>query len=121
MQSLDEVKTEDWKVESKRMENMFSSAYCTLAVHVTYDASTGPLDRKPMSATWILRLAKGESMSLMLWMIFGKEVGQSPLSSRGWVQQERILSRRTVHFSTEKMYFECGEGVCCENFTFMKR
>lgn len=31
--------------------------------------------------------------------------------------QERVLSRRTIHFSANQTYFECGTGVYCENLT----
>jgi hypothetical protein len=32
-QSLDEKQTKDWKTESKRMEDVYASSYCTLAIH----------------------------------------------------------------------------------------
>jgi hypothetical protein len=31
----------------------------------------------------------------------------SPLSSRGWVLQERLLSPRTLHYGKEQMFWEC--------------
>jgi hypothetical protein len=34
-------------------------------------------------------------------------VGQAPLNTRGWVMQERLLSRRILHFGSDMIYWEC--------------
>ncbi|RDL31459.1 uncharacterized protein BP5553_09668 [Venustampulla echinocandica] len=38
----------------------------------------------------------------------------SPLLTRAWVFQERLLAPRTVHFHAEEMVFECNSGLSCE-------
>ncbi|KAG4439086.1 hypothetical protein IFR05_005428 [Cadophora sp. M221] len=38
----------------------------------------------------------------------------SPLLSRAWVFQERLLSVRTLHFHAEELIWECGSGISCE-------
>lgn len=38
----------------------------------------------------------------------------SPLLSRGWVFQERLLSPRTLHFHAEELIWECTSGISCE-------
>ncbi len=38
----------------------------------------------------------------------------SPLLSRGWVFQERLLSVRTLHFHREELIWECASGISCE-------
>ena len=50
---------------------------------------------------------------------FTRDVEQSILNSRGWVLQERALSRRILHFSDTQTYWECGVGVHCETLTLM--
>lgn len=50
---------------------------------------------------------------------FTRDVEESILNSRGWVLQERALSRRTLHFSDSQTYWECGIGVHCETLTLM--
>ena len=37
-----------------------------------------------------------------------------PLLSRGWVLQERIMSKRILHFGGKQLYWECNEHDCCE-------
>ena len=50
---------------------------------------------------------------------FTGDVEKSILNSRGWVFQERALSRRILHFSAAQTYWECGVGVHCETLTLM--
>ena len=38
----------------------------------------------------------------------------SPLQRRGWVFQERMLSRRVVHFMEQELWWECRESFLCE-------
>lgn len=45
---------------------------------------------------------------------FRDDVEGSVFASRGWVFQERALSRRTIHFTSTQLYWECGKGVHCE-------
>jgi hypothetical protein len=52
---------------------------------------------------------------------FEKEVAASSLSTRGWVMQEAILSCRIIHFGLSQTYFQCGQGVWCEDFARKKR
>jgi hypothetical protein len=52
---------------------------------------------------------------------FHCDVDQSELNKRGWVLQERALSRRTVYFTEKQSYWECGGGVRCETMTKMKK
>lgn len=43
-------------------------------------------------------------------------VTQAPLNRRGWVLQERVLSPRTVYFSTTQLFWECRELRASESF-----
>ncbi|KAK9791550.1 putative Heterokaryon incompatibility domain-containing protein [Seiridium cardinale] len=48
---------------------------------------------------------------------FSKEVDSGELNNRGWVFQERALSRRTIYFAEQQTYWECGQGVRCETLS----
>jgi hypothetical protein len=40
-----------------------------------------------------------------------------PLNSRGWTVQERLISRRILHFGTDQMYWECRLDFIAEDGT----
>lgn len=41
----------------------------------------------------------------------GIDVDESDLSNRGWVLQERLLSRRILHFTQNPIFREDGEEI----------
>ena len=45
---------------------------------------------------------------------FASEVNDSPLSKRSWAFQERLLSRRILHFGSSFLFFECNTSYASE-------
>lgn len=43
-------------------------------------------------------------------------VRRSPLMRRAWVHQERLLSRRVLHFGDQQLTWECTKFVACETY-----
>lgn len=111
----------DWEREAKRMEDVFASAYCTIAATSAVHSNMGFLDRNVSvyvqdTSGWRFYVCTDIDID-----DFDNDVGKAQLNTRAWVMQERILSRRTIHFSANQTYWECGEGVYCENFTILER
>jgi hypothetical protein len=73
----------DWAAESGRMAEVYASAYCTIAL--------SPAEK-----------ARGN---------FEEDVEKGDLSRRGWIFQERVLSRRILHFTGDETYWECGSAI----------
>ncbi|KAJ9602675.1 hypothetical protein H2200_012869 [Cladophialophora chaetospira] len=44
-----------------------------------------------------------------------------PLNTRGWTVQERILSKRTLHFGSEELLWECQDFVVAEDGSMLER
>lgn len=112
----------DWAAESGRMEDVFSHAYCTIAASSADSSLVGFLgDRRPRDA--IMLPTPGGAPLYLAEDIddFRTDVENSVLSSRGWVLQERALSRRTIYFTSTQVYWECGNGVVCETLSQMRK
>lgn len=112
----------DWEKESKLMEQVFSSAYFTIAASCADHRFDGFL--KPRAPRQYVTLATDEGAQFHVCDVidqFDVDVEQGELNKRGWVLQERALSRRTIHLTKTQTYWECGDGVRCETFTQAKK
>lgn len=112
----------DWDIESKKMETVFGSAYCTIAASSAKDSTEGFLS--PRSPVQCVNVPYTSDTSLYICESidnFHRDVEKGELSKRGWVLQERALSRRTIHFTKEQTYWECGRGVHCESLIKMRK
>ncbi|KAK4104408.1 hypothetical protein N658DRAFT_419247 [Parathielavia hyrcaniae] len=121
----------DFNSEAKRMEQVYSGAWCVLAVSMEgeggdgegflYDGTEagggGGSRRKRKGADYVAMRQEGALGQFYICEgvdDFGGHVLEGELSRRGWVLQERALARRTVFFTGWQMYWECGIGVRCE-------
>ncbi|KAF1830975.1 hypothetical protein BDW02DRAFT_582475 [Decorospora gaudefroyi] len=112
---------EDWKREAGHMEDVFASAYCTIAATSAVDSNAGFLTRNRGDEYVRVQDAGGNQVCICTHMDnFENNVEQAGLNKRAWVMQERVLAKRTIHFSANQTYWECGEGVHCENLMKMR-
>lgn len=115
----------DWQKESGQMRHIYKNARCNIAASGAIDSSVGLFfDRDPrlvsigsVAASW----HGSESPPIGIFHFFMRDiwshgVGRAPLSTRAWALQERFLARRTLHFGTESIFFECHELEACETF-----
>jgi hypothetical protein len=113
---------EDWNRESGRMEGVFSQAYCTIAATVAADSNAGFLERDIRTGYVYVRDTSGNEFYVSNDIDnFDEDVVKAKLNTRAWVMQEAVLARRTIQFSANQVYWECGEGVYCENFARLER
>lgn len=110
---------EDWKKEAVTMGDVYANAACTISATASQD-STGGCFRKrdsflhtdcvllysKSSCLYISPTIKEQEMSLE--DAFYKRVDLAPLSQRGWIFQEKLLSRRILHFCDGIVLFECN-------------
>ena len=117
----------DFHAEAEHMQGIFSSAYCVIAASSATNMDDGFLDNRELQTivTWSPRNSKGDkSNQFHISRVvddFDHDVGESHLSRRGWVLQERALARRTLYFTNNQAYFECGVGIRCETLSKLKR
>ncbi|KAI9878709.1 MAG: hypothetical protein M1830_010753 [Pleopsidium flavum] len=108
---------EDWQRESVQMHHVYRNALFNIAATGAEDSSVGLFfDRDPLlvtagvvSASWDGPLRRGSFHFYSGDDIWSHGVNAAPLSKRAWVVQERILSRRNLHFGAQSLFFECHE------------
>ncbi|KAF5584629.1 serine threonine kinase [Fusarium subglutinans] len=109
----------DFDTEAKRMELVFSSAYCVIAASRANGTSSGFLWERPEREVVRLDgyLAHDSVYACEAIDNFQHDVIEGALNRRGWVLQERALAPRTIYFTENQTYWECGQGVRCEKLT----
>jgi hypothetical protein len=112
----------DFASEAKKMENVFSSAYCVIAASRAHNQIDGFLqDRREREYVTIQKGADSPFYICEHIDNFDRHVLNGHLSKRGWVLQEHALARRTVFFTEHQTYWECGDGVRCETLAKMSK
>ncbi|KAK0754411.1 heterokaryon incompatibility protein-domain-containing protein, partial [Schizothecium vesticola] len=95
---------QDWEEQAPLMWSIYSNATLTLAATRCGDCRDTLLPQ--LQRTVHGRSATGHPIALA--------ARNYPLLSRAWVFQERLISRRVVHFGHDELFWECMEGTKCE-------
>ena len=108
----------DWAREAAKMNEIYGSAYLTIAATSAISSTEGFLRRPQEVACSIPFYGDSDtepafclSLTGMLnggnqgsWM---DSIETSRWNTRGWTFQERLLSKRVLHFTTRKLFWEC--------------
>ncbi|ATZ50273.1 hypothetical protein BCIN_05g06400 [Botrytis cinerea B05.10] len=109
----------DWLVESASMCDVYSNGYCNICATAAKDGSEGLFrDRKPLQVQqgWFQTASDEDDHCVFDAYSWAKEVENSVLTSRAWVCQERLLSRRNLHFGSKQLFWECRDHEASETF-----
>lgn len=117
---------DDWRRESAQMGDVYSRARCMIAATGARDAFAGLLLQRnplmippfPIETSWQCSdLEPGETRQehwLLAIYDYDTILSNNPLLLRSWVVQERILSKRMVHFSSSQIFWECSLKTASE-------
>lgn len=106
---------EDWDKESKEMARVYSSALFTIAASRARGAADGCFSKPDARFRGEQITAyRRDGSTFPVWVRHRIKHKSWPLLERGWVFQERLLSRRIIHFSDEELVWECREHSTCE-------
>jgi hypothetical protein len=114
----------DWKHESQYMGKIFENAICTIAATEAAQCNEGlslvnfrtenQRNKTNLGSTRIPCVYQGNEYGDVLMahlpddaFDFDFDITDSRWYRRGWIVQERILSRRIIHFSKKQLYWEC--------------
>ena len=122
---LQDSKT-DWQIESMKMDQYYRNSYVTICVDAAVSSNDGFLSHRSPSPFDSLHMKQqipsGSIENLFLsrpvYGYFGvgrrevvnlwyNNVEMSPLASRAWAFQERLLSPRKIHYGQDQIFWEC--------------
>jgi len=103
---------EDWETVSAEMGLVYSHAWCTIAASSAKCCHDGiDLVREKRTSCEVMlygdqdkRVGVSITEDPPTWQAF---YASNPLNKRGWTFQERELSPRILHFSTDQIWWEC--------------
>ncbi|KAI0147808.1 HET-domain-containing protein [Xylariaceae sp. FL1272] len=98
---------DDWAREAPTMGDIYGNAFITIAASRCTSSTSGFLGARGKDKT--ISIVSNESGTLCISRrhSFARDMDNAPLTTRAWVVQERILSRRTLHFTSTQVYWEC--------------
>ncbi|KAK4222776.1 putative heterokaryon incompatibility protein [Podospora fimiseda] len=123
---------QDWQTESAKMPYIYSQARFTISADSSPDAfggcfnvpSSAPLQHSLPNNPLVITPKDGSTPlflyhqpSSLFEVPAPLSIHYSPLSSRGWTFQERILSSRILHYTSEQLFFECRREFQAEDGT----
>ncbi|KIL87170.1 hypothetical protein FAVG1_09724 [Fusarium avenaceum] len=113
------------------MTSVYENSYLTVAASTGSDSSEGLFGQKVPREYFEFECTSGDRQGSILAFetSLHSEVipdnyitlPNEPLSERAWVLQERVLSRRTILYTSQQMCFECGEGFQGEDGLLLGR
>jgi hypothetical protein len=104
----------DWAAESPTMGDVFANAHCVVSATSSSDSDGGCFRMRPaQDRLWdVMRSGSKRyyvsSTNPSIKTMFGTRIDTAPLTKRAWAFQERLLSRRLVHFCHDTVLFECN-------------
>ncbi|KAF4627713.1 hypothetical protein G7Y89_g10440 [Cudoniella acicularis] len=97
---------EDWQKESKRMHEYYGNSILTISALDSPDSHHGILN--PRESEPFVTLTSEQNLLLRKGFPAQRDVfGFSPLNSRAWALQERLLSTRILHYGKHEIFWEC--------------
>ncbi|KAF3007476.1 hypothetical protein E8E13_004875 [Curvularia kusanoi] len=113
---------DDWLQESKSMGKVYRHSQCTIAAVKGQDSDSGLFAERNFLALTKCQLVgsqRGDSP------VYAENelhrVTSEPLYKRGWVLQERCLSRRILEFGQKEISWKCIAGSASETRPFLSK
>ncbi|KAH7248232.1 heterokaryon incompatibility protein-domain-containing protein, partial [Fusarium solani] len=111
----------DWHAECAEMHLIYKNGICNISASHAEDSEGGLFSERnpeylepPTVQTEWTNWANGHFVCINPQHMWGRGVSKSTLNTRGWVLQEHALSRRTIHFARDMVFWECPTKCASE-------
>jgi hypothetical protein len=114
----------DWAMEASRMGSVYENSYLTIGASGAASGEEGlfPYQRPQVHKhdvmvgyspyeVYVWEALRGSLHRRGIWN--NEDTTQLPLAKRAWAFQERMLSKRFVHFTTAEIVWDCSEYKTC--------
>ncbi|KAH7064283.1 heterokaryon incompatibility protein-domain-containing protein [Paraphoma chrysanthemicola] len=105
-------KYKDFKDEGQYMHLVYQHSYCNIVAADSMDGNGGLFRKRPENL--LLGTNTKGAWVVLDQELWAKELLKSPIYTRGWVFQERMLSPRIVHFTRSQVFWDCSAVSSCE-------
>lgn len=96
---------QDWSREGTKMAEYYGNAFLTISPLSCRSSHQGIYRPRAPKQSFNLPMSKCEiGTRTHSW---AQALGSSPLQNRAWTLQERLLSRRVLHFHEQELFWEC--------------
>ncbi|KAF2451226.1 hypothetical protein P171DRAFT_1616 [Karstenula rhodostoma CBS 690.94] len=117
-----EGSAEDWSLHVTEMQTVYSNGMLNITASRAASSNEGmyssrnPRLIKPAIIQGSNNLGMTNGLHLLINYQMKPGVRSQRLNERGWVFQERLLSRRVIHFEEEQVYWQCCSSTKCETY-----
>jgi hypothetical protein len=98
----------DWQVESSKMGDIYARGVLNIAATAARNGDHGLFYSPPRLSPCVIQFQTKNSQQFTFLTHhegeYTRRIDQSPLASRAWVFQERLLSPRTVQFTVDQAF-----------------
>jgi hypothetical protein len=106
------------------MTDTYSGSYCNIAAAQALHSAEGLFDSRKSAVVSPVFVrpewTDHENLPILVEEDILGSVDDAPLHRRGWVLQERLLARRTIHFSWDRIFWECKTHTSSEALPMKK-
>ncbi|KAF7956512.1 hypothetical protein EAE96_003849 [Botrytis aclada] len=117
----------DWENEAPKMAQVYGNAFCCIAASSATDGTKGLFPPRNSMVDDVLRINLNRARCPHLpsparITILNKDkwlqiIQEAPLNQRGWVVQERALTKRTLQFLDGEVMWKCQQTMASESFS----
>ena len=104
----------DWHREAATMKHVYANSFLNLSATSPRSASMGldpdqTVDAGPSCVKTLSAGGRSYRAKIKWDGYWNYSVDEAPVNRRAWVLQERMLSRRILHFTSNGLAWECGQ------------
>lgn len=107
---------DDWEKESSNMGDVYKYSYLTIAARSAKNANDGCFFARNQNIVTCQLEYRSPGLSAVGKIYIrhpefeNERLDETPLDTRGWVLQEKLLSPRVLYYGAEQMYWECRQA-----------